>query len=296
MKPQDRVETFVKSAAIDTGPAANERVLGRMREAYSKAAEPCSLGLWRRVLEHRFVRVGAAAVVFLALAVGVGHFGGILGAGSVAWAEVTQRFQSVQSFYASIYIRRDALAQPQHFELWMGRGGRARMRVDEQVIFGQTGRVTRAFDIRRRRQTEVNKGAADILAILGSPDEFSLETVIRSISAGKLVDVTPTVNTQAGIGEDLVVFDGQSAVSPGSMRVYALRQSKLPVGLRIWDSAEGFLVDALITYGKEQPAIAFDPEAFAARLSEPGVPSPGLAYLFLKDPGDRDMTPQALSR
>ncbi len=163
------------------------------------------------------------------------------------------------------------------------------MRVDEQVIFGQTGRVTRAFDIRRRRETEVNKGAADILAMLGSPDEFSLETVIRSISAGKLMDVTPTVNTQAGIGEDLVVFDGQSAVSPGSIRVYALRQSKLPVGLRIWDSAEGFLVDALITYGKEQPAIGFDPEAFAARMREPTASKASLAYLFLEDTGGQDV-------
>jgi hypothetical protein len=296
MKPQDRVETFVKGAAIDTGPAANERVLGRMREAYGQAAEPFSPGIWRRVIEHRLIRVGAAAVVFLALAVGVGHLGGMLGGGSVAWAEVTQRFQSVQCFYASIYIRRDALAQPQHFELWMGRGGRARMRVDEQVIFGQTGRVTRAFDIRRRRETEVNKGAADILAMLGSPDEFSLETVIRSISAGKLVDVTPTVNTQAGIGEDLVVFDGQSAVSPGSIRVYALRQSKLPVGLRIWDPAAGFLVDALITYGKEQPAIAFDPEAFAGRLREPSASKAGLAYLFLEDTGGQDVGQEAPPR
>lgn len=300
MKAQDKIETFVRNAAIDTGTAVNERVLGRMREAYEQAGSRASvsrdLGVWRRLVEYRLVRLGAAAVVLLAVAIVVSQFGAMLAGSSVAWAEVTQRFQSVPFFYASIYMKRDALAQPQHFELWMGRGGRARMHVGEQVIFGQTGRVTRAFDIRQRREAEANRTATDILAILATPDEFSLETVIRSISGGKLVDITPAMNTQAGIAEDLVVFDAQSAVSPGWMRVYALRESKLPVGLRIWDPAEGFMVDALITYAKEQPAISFDPEAFAARLRDPTGTEAGLVYLFLKDPGGRDMTREDLPR
>ncbi len=117
--------------------------------------------------------------------------------------------------------------------------------------------------------------------------------MIQSISGGKLVDITPAMNAQAAVGRDLVVFDAQSAISPGWVRIYALRQSKLPVGLRIWDPAEGFVVDALVTYAKEQPAIFFDPQAFAERLQEPGSDT-SLTYLFLKDPGGQEMTPVGL--
>ena len=137
--------------------------------------------------------------------------------------------------------------------------------------------------------------AVDIIRLLATPDEFSFETVIQSISGGKLVDITPAMNTQAGIGKELVVFDARSAISPGWVRIYALRQSKLPVGVRIWDPAEGFVVDAIITYSKEQPAIFFDPHAFAANLH--GAESEtGLAYLFLKDPGGQEVTPEDLPK
>jgi hypothetical protein len=86
------------------------------------------------------------------------------------------------------------------------------------------------------------------------------------------------------------VFDAHSGVSPGWVRIYALRESRLPVGLRIWDPAEGFGVDVLITYAKEQRDVFFDPEAFAARLGESDSSETALAYMFLEDSGGQDVT------
>lgn len=297
MKPHDDIEQFAKQARIDTEGAMDEKVLGRMHEAYADAAQPAlspRLGYWDFVFENRFVRLAAAAVILLALGTLVGQLGAMLSGSGVAWADVAQRFQSVPFFYASIYIKEDALAQPEQFELWMGAGGHARMRVGSQVIFGRNGQVTHAFDIRQRREVEADETAAGIVQLLATPHEFSLDTVIQSISAGKLVDVTPAVNAQAAIGEDLAVFDAQSVVSPGWVRIYALRESKLPVGLRIWDPAEGFSVDALITYAKEQPEIFFDAEAFAQKVAEVNNNETSLAYMFLKDPGGQVITPKDL--
>lgn len=165
------------------------------------------------------------------------------------------------------------------------------MRAGAQVVFGRNGRVTHAFDVQTRQPVEANRTAADIIRMLATPDEFSLETVIQSLSEGKLLDATPAMNAEAALAEDLVVFDAQSIVSPGWVRIYALRSSRLPVGLRIWDPAEGFCVDALITYAKEQPDVFFDPDAFAAGLKDPNRDATGLAYMFLKDPGGRSVTP-----
>jgi hypothetical protein len=294
VKPQNHIETFVKSASVRVDAGMDERWVQSMQDAYHRTdAAPVRRypDYWGLLFESRFVRWAVAAIVFISFVILVGEFGALVAGGNVAWAEVSQRFQSVPFFYASIYVKEGTLAQPQQYELWMGKGGYARMRVGSQVVFGRDGRATQAFDVRRRRAVAADPMAVNIIRLLATPDEFSLETVIQSISGGKLVDITPAMNTQAGIGKELVVFDAQSAISPGWVRIYALRQSKLPVGVRIWDPAEGFVVDAIITYSKEQPAIFFDPHAFAANLD--GTESEtGLAYLFLKDPGGREMTPE----
>jgi len=298
MKSQDDIERFAKHASIGTDDAVSEKVLSKMREAYASADQPAAstprLGYWDFVFENRVARLAAAAVILLALGTLVGQFGAMLAGGGVAWADVTQQFQSMPFFYASIYVKEDALAQPRQFELWMGKGGSARMRVGSQVIFGRDGRVTHAFDVRQRHETEADETAAGIVQLLATPHEFSLDTVIQSISAGKLIDVTPAANAQAAIGEDLAVFDAQSVISPGWVRIYALRESKLPVGLRIWDPAEGFSVDALITYAKEQPEVFFDADAFAEKMAETGNNEISLAYMFLKDPGGQIITPRDL--
>ncbi|HNS19994.1 MAG TPA: hypothetical protein PKH24_05820 [Sedimentisphaerales bacterium] len=291
MKPLKDMVRFIRHARIDTKSSMDMQVQRKMRDAYDDSAPGHVTGY----AGGRIARLAVAAVVLVGAGVLIDRLAGPFN-GSVAWAQVAQRFQSVSFAYASIYVRNYALAEPRQYELWMGKGGYARMRVGSQVIFGRDGQVSRAFDIWQRRAVKADPAAADILRMLQTPDEVSLETVIRCLSGGKLVDITPAVNTEAAIGEDLAIFDAQSAVSPGWVRIYALRESKLPVGLRIWDPVEGFSVDALITYAKDQPAIFFDPNAFEARLTEPGYSNIALAYLFLKDPGGQDVTPGDLDR
>jgi hypothetical protein len=270
-----------------------------MHAAYASSAPAASrqrLDYWGLVFESRLARFAAAAVILLSLGVLVGQFGAWIAGGNVAWADVTQRFQTVPFFYASIYMKQDARSWPLHCELWMSKGGHARVHVGSQVVFGRNGQVTRAFDLWQRKEVEPEPAAAQIMHKLATPGEFSLETLIQGISAGKLVDVTPALNAHAAIGEDLVVFEAQLVADSGWARIYALRESKLPVGLRIWEPAEGFLVDALITYGKEESAPAFDADAFAARLHDPTQSATALIYLFLKDPSGRGLTPEDPTR
>ena len=300
MKPHDNMERLARNASIRTNDAANERILHEMHEAYKRSApaEPVFRrpDYWGLVFESRVARFAAAAVILLALVTLVAQFGVMLTAGNVAWAEVTQHFQSVPFFYASIYMKNDALSRPAQFELWMAQGGYARMRVGSQVIFGKDGKVTRAFDVLRRRETEPNAEAADLLERLDPQGGYSIETVISFISGGKLLDVTPLMNADAAVREDLVVFDVQSDTHPAWARIHALRRSKLPVGIRIWDPTSGACVDALIDYSKQMHGVFFDPDAFAEQLSESETGETNLAYMFLKDAGGRAVTPMDLGR
>jgi len=232
-------------------------------------------------MKSRITRLAAAAVIVITAIVGINQFSG----SSVAWADVEERFQSVPFFSAVIYIKDDVLDEPRQFELWMGQGGRARIRVGSQVIFGCVGEVTKAFDLEKRREVKPDLQAVQMLDILGATGEYSLETVIRIISGGRLIDVTPLMNADAMIQEDLVVFDIQSEVSPQWARIYALRKSKLPVGIRIWEPQNAECVDVFITYSKEQPDVFFDAQTFAKKLTDSSNTQASLAYMFLKDPG-----------
>jgi len=218
----------------------------------------------------------------------------MLWAPTPTWAEITERFRSTPFFDAVIYVKEDATSEPRQLELWMGRSGRARLRVGTQVIFAQPGEISRAYDIGRAQEASANGMGTQLLQMLGPSPEFSLETVIRTVSGGRLEDISPVVNPSAIIHEDLVVFDMGSRNSPEWLRIWALRESKLPVRVRVWDPRNGASVDAIFTYSTEQDDAFFDPESFGTALHGAAQRRPNLAYAFLKDAGGRPVTPQQL--
>jgi len=76
--------------------------------------------------------------------------------------------------------------------------------------------------------------------------------------------------------------------------VYALRESRLPVGIRIWDPRNGESVDVFISYFKEQPDVFFDAQAFSTKLTDRNCTEADLAHMFLKDPGGQFVTAKDL--
>ena len=206
---------------------------------------------------------------------------------SPSWADVVEQFSSMRFSNATIYIKDDPLAKPQEVELWIGQEGCVRMRLGDQVVFGLNGRAVAAFDLSSRTATQPAYLAVDILHKLGATEELNLLTVIRTLSGGRLVNATPLVNADAVISKDLVVFDVQSPMGPEWLRVWALRESKLPVRIRMWNPSGGECVDVGITYSKEQPEVFFDSDAFAELMKQPTQSRVALAYAFLKDPGGK---------
>jgi tetratricopeptide (TPR) repeat protein len=242
-----------------------------------------------RTIFQPFIKLAAAAAIVIVVLFGLNKFGN----SSIAWADVVEKFQSVEFFSAVFYEKDDALAQPEQIELWMGQGGNVRMRMGPQVIFGQSGNLTKAFDISKRSQAEPDPRAKRMLEMLaGMGGQFSLDTLLKTVSGGKLTNVTPLVNSDAIISEDLVVFDSKLNDIQW-MRIWALRESKLPVHLRIWGSRDGYCLEAFITYSNKQPAEFFDPNAFEQvfRQQQDNNKS-NIAYAFLTDPGGEDITPK----
>jgi len=212
---------------------------------------------------------------------------------SIAWAQVVEKFRSVSLFSAAIYIKDNATAEPQQMELWMSRDGRTRVRVGRQVVFGKDGAVTRAFDVQRRIATEPDEMAAMFLRKIGEADEFSLDSIIKVMFRGEMREVTPLINPSAVISQDMVVFDVDIPHTPEWVRIWALRESRLPIRLKIWDPRNGESTEAIFEYSREQADEFFDPNAFEELMDSPqAVSRVNFAYAYLKDPGGRQITPE----
>jgi len=300
MKPAKNIEKHIKNIYVESLPATtsaelDERVLGNVMEALEelKKKNSAAIGpnIWRIIMKSRITKLSAAAVIIIVVLFCIHQFS----VSSVAWASVAERFRSAPFFNATIYFKEDATAQPEQIELWMNREGLARLRYDNRVAFAKEGKIIRAFDLKTRSEIEPDQKVVTLMHLMGDAESFSLETVIRGVSGGELVDVTPLVNTDAVISEDLVVFDIEHEKSPQWFRIWALRESKLPVRIRMWDPRDGECADVLLTYSKQQQEIFFDPNAFGSKMETVKNKQVNLAYMFLQDPGGRQVFPPSLN-
>ena len=228
---------------------------------------------------------GALAGVVVALAL-------VLGAGAPTWAEVSERFRSIPFLNATIYLKRTALDHPRQIELWVNDAGQCRMRVGSQVLFARDGQVTRTFDISTRQAGGgVDPIASRFLEYLSVSDQtrFSLDTII-AITSGRLVEVSPTLNADAVISEDMVVFDIHLDDTDAWVRVWALRESKLPCRLLVWDPSGAETMDVLFTYSRQPSQRFFDADVFEQALGDHALSDSDLAYACMQDPGGRPIT------
>lgn len=290
------IEEFVKDIPFEDANSAHREALKvRLLRAfpYSRPAPTNGLLLsGRALIRSPLGRLAAAAVVILFLGVLIGQFGGMLAGGSVAWADVAARFQSVSYFSATIYVKQNAAAEPTQMELWMGQNRRVRLRVGRNMVFAHEGRV-RAYDMVSRQVVEPDGATWGFIEKIGRAKEFSLEAIVEVMFGGRTMEVTPLINPDAVISEDVVVFDVAVPGTPEWVRIWALRASRLPVRITVWDPRDGRSTDAVFTYSHDQTPEFFDPNAFEALLwGRAGGRPVDVAYAFLKDPGGREITRQ----
>ena len=293
MNPEDKIKKLIEESKIKTDSHTEKKILGDSLEHLEKLKQQKSplyrLNIWEIIIKNSFVKLTAAAVLIIVVLSGLHMIGG----SGIAWADVVEKFKSVDFFSAVFYEKEDALAQPEQIELWMGQSGSARVRIGSQVIFGKNGKITDAFDVTTRKKVEAENRAERMLEMLGTINgQFSLDTVLKVIARGSLTEVTPLINSDAIISEDLVVFDSQLYETQW-MRIWALRESKLPVHIRIWNSRDGSCLDAFMNYSRKQPDEFFDPNKFEEVLSQTDERNKtNIAYALLTDPGGKDITPK----
>ncbi len=239
------------------------------------------------------------AAAFLAAALLLFFIGTFVGGSTPSWAEVAEQFGSAPFLNATIYVKSHALAEPVQIEIWMGQGGKLRMRAGHEIIFGENGRIIERVAIGDkegpRPDLEYAQGMLqDVIRDMSKAETFSLETLIAALPIDGQLSA-PLENQLARVSNDMVVFDITPEASPDWVRIWALRESRLPVRLLYWHPETGENVDVVLSYGGEPPSSFFDPETFQAHLSENASPV-DIAYALVKDIGGRPLAPQDIQR
>ncbi|NQV33578.1 MAG: hypothetical protein HQ515_12875 [Phycisphaeraceae bacterium] len=178
---------------------------------------------------------------------------------NVAWSQVAERFEAVPYVRASLNLYNERASDYQHMELWFGGQGRLRIETRSQVILAAQGEILKAVSLQGGLPVVPDRAARDVIKGLGTWQTFSLDTLIHAVLQEPLVDVTPSDDLDRSVWRDLVVFDSRSSVGSGRIRLYALRDSKLPVSFRIWDTDDGMSVEATFLYEKEPAGSFFTP-------------------------------------
>jgi len=309
MRPRENIEKIIKKFDIDVNPEKDQQIFDELKEVHAKSCKSkhgvSKIDIGRIIMTSKMMKFTVAAVIIIMALIGINQFGGSISLTSVAWADVVEKFNSITFFNASVYIKENATDEPVQIEIWRNSQKKARIRVDGQVLFSDGGQVVAGYAIdnpvRKIEIEEYNDIGMAMSQRLFSFQEFSLDTVIKAfgISEDRVKETTPLINPAAMISEDMLVFDVQSDISPEWMRIWVLRESRLPVRIRSWDPRDGDCVDVVMSYSAEQSAEFFDPEAYEKILLEiqEGKGSGGstnLAYALLDDPGGKAYTPKDL--
>jgi hypothetical protein len=249
----------------------------------------------------------------------------ILGNNPPTWAQVQERFGTMPFFAAKIYIRDikiysyplNPLVEPKLVEVWAGYGNRIRIRSVSTVTFADKGKILNTFDLITRGEADTDGITYYLVNKFGKSDTISLDSILsaenppeleyisntpsrewwsKEWSTSGLVDTTSRVISNPAVSEDIVVFDHEFFYDQyryAIARVWALRQSRLPIRVAIWmkdhDDRDYQMIrspvwDMVFTYSKEQPEEFFDPEAFVAKLKDPAISIESLLYMYYQYP------------
>ncbi len=99
MKPTDDIRQFYKNAAVDTDPKVDERVLKKVVAAHKNVKTGDSIAnrpiIWSLIMKSLSAKIAVAAVIIVAVVLGLFEFIGGGGDGSgVVWAEVARKVQA----------------------------------------------------------------------------------------------------------------------------------------------------------------------------------------------------------
>ncbi len=114
MRPSENIEKLIKKLRYKTSPETHDRVLGNVLQALDEK-EKQKPGVfvpdtWRTIMKSKITRMAAAAVIIIAVFVGIHQFGG--DGASVAFADIVEQLANARTMTYSVVTRTPVESMP----------------------------------------------------------------------------------------------------------------------------------------------------------------------------------------
>ncbi len=102
MRSADDIYKLIKKLQVEPGADMDRKVHSRITKALekwekTKSAEAQPI-FWRMIMKSKISKLTTAAVVIIAVLIGINQFGGSLDMAGVAWGEVVNKVEQIESF------------------------------------------------------------------------------------------------------------------------------------------------------------------------------------------------------
>ena len=216
----------------------------------------------------------------------------IFGNKATTWAEVEEQFREIP--YCSVSVYYGGQYSPDGYskvQYWISDDGRARIQSGDSICFLDLSgekKYIQTYSLKNRRETSGCFVCKNVLRSFDAVKKFgkpTIKSMIEAMSGENMIDTTALVVSDVEVSKDLLVFDAESYDTLWNIRVWALRESKLPIRILKWHRKYERYEDVLFNYSIEQPKEFFDPEIFSEKLKDPSLSEHDLRYMFFRDPG-----------
>jgi hypothetical protein len=240
-------------------PEAIEMLTSRVNRQTSASKHPLSIR--NKIMKSPITKLAAAAVIVIAVFIGIEQFD--TNSSSVVWADVAERFESVPFFNITIYIC-DPSNKTKKIEIWKSEDSRVRAHEGNTVFFADFSKDKNKFTIFDRSTKKLLNGDENlppfIWRLCGKKGRFSLDTLTKSFPSD-VKGIIPLETADTVASKETVLFTAKAKeIPPEALKIWALRESKLPIRFFVHPSKGYF--DLFFDYSEQKDAAFFDPVAF----------------------------------
>ncbi len=240
-------------------PEAVEMLTSRVNRQTSASKHPLSIR--NKIMKSPITKLAAAAVIVIAVFIGIDQFD--KNGSSVVWADVAERFESVPFFNITIYLC-DPSNKTKKIEIWKSEDSRIRAHEGNTVFFADISKDKNKFTIFDRSTKKLLNGDENlpkfIWRLCGKKGRFSLDTLTKSFPSD-VKGIIPLETADTAASKETVLFKAKAKeITPEALKIWALRESKLPIRFFVRPSKGYF--DLFFDYSEQKDAAFFDPVAF----------------------------------
>ncbi len=258
MRSAEKIKQLINNAKIKINPEVKTVALTVLTKELEKSkinnlasTQPI---IWRLIMKSKITKLATAAVIIIAVMIGINQLGGSIDPASVAWGNVVTRVDRLD--YVHVYwLKSRGNDFIRHFEAWYA-DGKLVTRGNKGDMVYDDGQIEQGFDEHGRQTTK------------GSSIFAKGKSFLELISAGLLSDDNEQLSQQIpdNVGDDFLIYEfDPPQEEPDSDYIESISitvgiNSLLPVQMKIYEKDSDDYDLVMFDYeAAEKPAEFFEP-------------------------------------